>query len=1221
MLTREHKRAATLRRLGTLTAVLVTSSLLFGTLPASAASALAAPPASADAQALALPSTVSAAAAKPLTTTPTPKITGDLKVGATLTAVRGTWKPGPVTLSYSWLVGKVAKGTAATYKITAADVGKTIVVKVTGKKTGYTTVTKTSAATAVIVGTLTPAPTPTISGTVKVGSTLTAKPGTWGPAPVALSYAWSVGGKPTSTTTATYKIAAADAGKTIVVTVTGKKTGYTTVAKASAATAAVPAVIGTLTPAPTPTITGTVKVGSTLTANAGTWGPAPVSLAYAWSVGGKPAATTGTTATYKIAAADAGKTIIVTVTGKKTGYTTVAKSSAATAAVPAVIGTLTPAPTPTITGTVKVGSILTAKPGTWGPAPVALSYAWSVGGKPTSTTTATYTIAAADAGKTLSVAVTGTKAGYSTLTKTSAATVTVPLPAQPVHITSDIAVNTTWNTAAVYVVDSSVTVATGKTLTIPAGVVVKFGYGAQLIVDGSVKIAGTVTKPVIVTALSDDTIGGDTNTDGGESSPAVNDWDGFDVTPGASLTAVFLNVRYAGGGIYSSDAIDLAVSDSAISGGLTVYRSAGSEYAARTITILRNTITDGSVRVGSDNASTTAVPMQVSQNSISGSQDFAVEISDVQLRPSKLTGNTAAHNAINAMAVNGTLVEDWTMPVNAIPVVFRQNGQWDAWNVTIPKGKTLTVPAGQIVKFDGGTQLVVDGALKVLGTAALPVVFTSLHDDSLGGDTNGNGDDTSPADNTWSSIAVGPGATFAASYLTSRYGEGITSHDATELTLTDSALSGTVQADRSAGSEFASRKISILRNNITDGAVQVASDNTSSTAVAVQVSANTVSGAADYAFEISDARLTPSSLAGNTATNSAVNAIGLTGTLIEDWSMPASAIPVVFRQNTRGDQWNMTVAKGKTLTLPAGLVLKFDDGAQLTVNGAMKVLGTADQPVVVTSVHDDTAGGDTNGNGDDTAPTSTSWSSIDVTAGASFAATFLQLQHSYAGVIAENAVDLSLSYSAIDGGVSAHRSSGSTFANRKITILSNTITDGPIRVGSENASAAAVPIQVAANSVSGAEGYALQIGDVQLRPSKLTGNFATGNTINAMALSGTVVEDWTMPSTGIPIVIQQNGFGDIWDFTVASGKTMTVPAGMIVKFDEGIQFYVNGTLKVMGTAAKPVVFTSLKDDTVGGDLNGDGDDTAPNEGDWYGINVASAGTLVANHLETRYGLE
>lgn len=88
-------------------------------------------------------------------------------------------------------------------------------------------------------GTLT-APTPTISGTRTVGSALTAVPGTWGPAPVTLSYQWFRAGVAiTGATASTYALTTTDRGKTLTVRITGTKTGYTSAAKTSAATAAI----------------------------------------------------------------------------------------------------------------------------------------------------------------------------------------------------------------------------------------------------------------------------------------------------------------------------------------------------------------------------------------------------------------------------------------------------------------------------------------------------------------------------------------------------------------------------------------------------------------------------------------------------------------------------------------------------------------------------------------------------------------------------------------------------------------------------------------------------------------------------------------------------------------------------------------------------------------------------------------------------------------------
>ena len=66
--------------------------------------------------------------------------------------------------------------------------GRTITVKVTGSKTGYTTTTKTSTGR-IVYGALT-APVPAISGDAKVGSRLSVVAGVWGPDPVALAYQW-----------------------------------------------------------------------------------------------------------------------------------------------------------------------------------------------------------------------------------------------------------------------------------------------------------------------------------------------------------------------------------------------------------------------------------------------------------------------------------------------------------------------------------------------------------------------------------------------------------------------------------------------------------------------------------------------------------------------------------------------------------------------------------------------------------------------------------------------------------------------------------------------------------------------------------------------------------------------------------------------------------------------------------------------------------------------
>ncbi|MCW5953493.1 MAG: Ig-like domain repeat protein, partial [Propionibacteriaceae bacterium] len=80
------------------------------------------------------------------------------------------------------------------------------------------------------------------------------------------------------------------------------------------------------TKTPTPTVSGTGKVGKTLKAKAGTWAPSKVTVKYQWLRDGEPIAK-ATTSSYKLVKADAGRRVSVRVTGSKSGYVSVAKIS------------------------------------------------------------------------------------------------------------------------------------------------------------------------------------------------------------------------------------------------------------------------------------------------------------------------------------------------------------------------------------------------------------------------------------------------------------------------------------------------------------------------------------------------------------------------------------------------------------------------------------------------------------------------------------------------------------------------------------------------------------------------------------------------------------------------------------------------------------------------------------------------------------------------------
>jgi hypothetical protein len=362
----------------------------------------------------------------------TPLITGTKAVNGVLTAVPGEWAP-VATFTYQWKRAgvNITGATASTYVLRPEDADKKLTVVVTGSRAGYTSVIKTSAETIDIARIpFTAHPEPVITGTVAVGQSLTVVPGAWTPStnaePIVLTYRWERDGDPiTGATSSTYVVLVSDEGTKLRAYVTGTKLGYITDEEPSAETSAV--VKGTFTTAPKPTITGTAKVGVTLTAVPGTWAPspgaAPISLTYQWKRDGTNISG-ATAATYTPVPADLGKPLSVSVTGAKTGYNTTTQTSDPVERLITLAGKFTTVPKPTIAGTAKVGVELTATPGTWVPGAGSLAYQWRrTTGSTTiniaGATSARYTPSAVDQGKRLSVVTTATTAGYVTTSSAS----------------------------------------------------------------------------------------------------------------------------------------------------------------------------------------------------------------------------------------------------------------------------------------------------------------------------------------------------------------------------------------------------------------------------------------------------------------------------------------------------------------------------------------------------------------------------------------------------------------------------------------------------------------------------------------------------------------------------------------------------------------------------------------------------------------------------------
>ena len=352
----------------------------------------------------------------------------------------------------------IAGATDSGYTLLAADVGRTIKVKVAfTDRRGYSE-TRTSAATDAVEAAPQPdSPAtgePTISGTAQVGEQLTVDISGIadgdGLTNATYSYQWlsddaEIGGA----TGSTYTLLAGDEGQTIKVRVTiiddaGNETTLTSEATNAVEAAAQPDSAAT----GQPTISGTARVGETLTAStsgiADDDGLTTSTYSYQWVANDGTTDTDisgATDATYTLVADDAGKTIKVRVIvtddlGNETTLTSTATDEVGFAVQQQGASNTPATGQPTISGTAQVGEVLTA--GTTGIADAdglsgaTFAYQWLADDVDISgATDATYTLVADDEGRTIKVRVTVTDDAENETTLTSAATEAVAAAPQP----------------------------------------------------------------------------------------------------------------------------------------------------------------------------------------------------------------------------------------------------------------------------------------------------------------------------------------------------------------------------------------------------------------------------------------------------------------------------------------------------------------------------------------------------------------------------------------------------------------------------------------------------------------------------------------------------------------------------------------------------------------------------------------------------------------------